>query len=355
MALGIDKISTTVVAQAIGAGTNDVGALCTHVNVNKWSRWKPIRYPNVVGLTEGDILSVKSGINVLSFSSVTELITFYRTFSNDNYQFDYLRPRGGGNNPSEPYRIGDFRNYEHMANAFYLIESVTATQFKDDNLDIYIGNNGAPSTSELNWSILELSDCHFASVITRTGLSTPLVVRVSDLSIGVSPSNYTRTDLSLSSLIPGRNYEIFSFLCTLDGEGTTVENITSFIPIENNKAGSFLLQPSKVIGTLFPQILGGDSVSGYDIQYTLELRNISATAINVTNVTIRIRYADNTPLSVLQPGEFEFSLGNISVPGNQTVTRTGTAVGAVPQYRTRGGMAYFTNLYNTDINTSASF
>jgi hypothetical protein len=355
MALPNTNISTSLVGQTLGSSSRDVGTLCTHPNINKWSKWKPVRFNKLDGITESDIISAKSGIETLAFSSVSELINFYRSFSNDNYLFQYLRPRGGNNNPLEPYRIGDFRNYEHNARIFYIIDTIDATQFKSDNLDIWIGNNGTPDVRELNWNILSLSDCHWGAVIVRPTLLTPAVIAVSDLPIGESPSNYARVNLGVSQLISGFSYEAFTFLCTLDGEGTGQENITSFIPIENNKAGSFLLRLNRIESTLFSENLGGDSISGYDIKYTIELQNFSTEDINVTNATIRIRYADNPPLSALQPGEFEFALGTITVPAGQTVTRTGTAVGAVPQYSTRGGMAYFTNTYNSDINISAVF
>ena len=38
MALGTTGISTTLVANTIGTGSNDVGTLCTSNKISKWSR-----------------------------------------------------------------------------------------------------------------------------------------------------------------------------------------------------------------------------------------------------------------------------------------------------------------------------
>ena len=41
MALGTENISTTLVGTTLGISSRDVGTLCTHPNINRWSRWKP--------------------------------------------------------------------------------------------------------------------------------------------------------------------------------------------------------------------------------------------------------------------------------------------------------------------------
>lgn len=38
MALSNSNITVSMVKSAIGSGSNDVGTLCTHQNINKWSR-----------------------------------------------------------------------------------------------------------------------------------------------------------------------------------------------------------------------------------------------------------------------------------------------------------------------------
>lgn len=83
-------VSVTLVKQTIGAGVNDVGGLCVHKNINKWAEYKP----NRVGYGN---------------------FGFALAMSDDGYyKFDYLRPGGGS---AQPFRLGDFRGYDHGAEA----------------------------------------------------------------------------------------------------------------------------------------------------------------------------------------------------------------------------------------------
>ncbi len=88
--LGENNISTSLVATTIGETTNDVGALCQSNNINKWSKWKPVRKAQVTPMTAEDMKSVAYGL----------------------YGDRYDKPQGGA---SSPFRLGDFRNYNHDA------------------------------------------------------------------------------------------------------------------------------------------------------------------------------------------------------------------------------------------------
>ena len=104
MALPNTGISTSMVAQAIGAGSNDVGALCNHANVNKWSKWKPVNLTKTAGVTLADLASVNYGLTVLSGINPQALKT---ACFEAGYSVNYIKPT--------VFRLGDFRNYEHSA------------------------------------------------------------------------------------------------------------------------------------------------------------------------------------------------------------------------------------------------
>lgn len=70
----------------------DWAKLCTHENINKWSRYKPMTYPTVEQLTEAQIDECWGG--------------FYSSTKNSEL------PRGG---LVAPYRITDFEKYNHNA------------------------------------------------------------------------------------------------------------------------------------------------------------------------------------------------------------------------------------------------
>lgn len=112
-ALPSSGISTSLVANTLQTSSHDVGTLCTHSNINKWSKHKPINYPKLDGLSDaeyrGTTTDIANGIiygikGVLSGAG-------YEDLHNTSYQY-VGGPKGGANSP---YRLGDFRGYDHNA------------------------------------------------------------------------------------------------------------------------------------------------------------------------------------------------------------------------------------------------
>ena len=110
MALPNSNISVAMVKAELGAATNDVGRLCTHPNINKWSKWKPIRKAKVTGITFSDLQDAYFGLTALTHANSPMLLK--QAIENSGSGLDYLKPLGGS---SSPYRLGDFRNYLHNA------------------------------------------------------------------------------------------------------------------------------------------------------------------------------------------------------------------------------------------------
>ena len=90
-------IDSEDVRAILGAANNTWSHLCSHANINKWSRWKPIRSSKTEPLTEADLIAANCG---LDRDPQTQVI-YYR------------QPRGGAY--SEYFRIGDFRGYNSLA------------------------------------------------------------------------------------------------------------------------------------------------------------------------------------------------------------------------------------------------
>ena len=64
MTLPNTGITTNLVKNIIGSSTNNVGQLCTHSNVNKWSKWKPVAYNTVSPITTEILSSVRFGLSI---------------------------------------------------------------------------------------------------------------------------------------------------------------------------------------------------------------------------------------------------------------------------------------------------
>lgn len=97
------NISTTAVANELGVSSRNVGVLCTSSQINMWSKWKPIN-ANVTTMSEQTLINNNYGILAPSVSSNIE------TALTKSWTYD--RPKGGA---TSPYRLGDFRNYDHAA------------------------------------------------------------------------------------------------------------------------------------------------------------------------------------------------------------------------------------------------
>ena len=115
MALPNTNISVAMVRSELGASTNNVGQLCIHPNINKWSKWKPVRHGSVVPITEVQLKSTNYGLNIPVYTSAGAISTngsFLYDLKNKVYNWEYIHPTGG---QSSPYRLTDFINYERSA------------------------------------------------------------------------------------------------------------------------------------------------------------------------------------------------------------------------------------------------
>lgn len=104
MALPEKDITVTLVKNTLGAGTNDVGSLCIHKNVNKWSKYKP------------------------NYEADREFFSF---FLNEHGFWDYVRPTGGA---AHPYRLGDFRGYDHKAQSPVIVGAPDVVDVTSKNM-----------------------------------------------------------------------------------------------------------------------------------------------------------------------------------------------------------------------------
>ena len=106
MALPNTNISVAMVREELGAATNNVGQLCIHPNVNKWSKWKPVRHNSLTPITQAQLASTNFGLKPPTPS--TDYTTVMDT------KWGYEKPTGG---LLSPYRLTDFINYDKSAGA----------------------------------------------------------------------------------------------------------------------------------------------------------------------------------------------------------------------------------------------
>lgn len=161
------KCSQSDMTQISSRNTFDLGRLCTHTNINKWAKYKPIHHSGLQILSEsartdrqgdGEYYGVKIRMDSMNMSSL------------HNVTFAYNRPKGGA---SSPYRLSDFINeagtagYNHLAKPS--VYGSVSWQPKDkqlyldggassDDIQVTFGTNTDDSLSIDFASLLNLED-----------------------------------------------------------------------------------------------------------------------------------------------------------------------------------------------------
>ena len=117
-------VAMSDVQAVIGSQSTDLGTLCSHININKFARFKPVRYPSVGLITNANRQSVAHGIvfpDVVIVSQITGA-AIQDAAAND---WDYQLPVGGA---SSPYRLSDFGNVESRNSDGYFHGAVPPIQ-----------------------------------------------------------------------------------------------------------------------------------------------------------------------------------------------------------------------------------
>lgn len=129
MALPNTGITTHLVGNTLGTSSRNVSTLCSSSLINMFSWYKPFNYN---GLPSD---SARDAISGLKYDSV-------------NKQIIYDKPKGG---ESSPYRLGDFRGYNHNAEAPTIDEDAVGILYNTINSTININITPNWGDSRFNW------------------------------------------------------------------------------------------------------------------------------------------------------------------------------------------------------------
>ena len=226
MALPTTGISTSLVGTTLSTSSRDVGTLCKHPAINKWSKWKPVRLNKVSGLTVSDLASVNYGLAPALTSSNYAAVA--------GVKWTYNKPRGGGNPYNEPFRLGDFRNYDHDALPVIsdtMVNIVANRTFLSAKTIMCEVNPGGTTMIGLN-EISSIGSLYFGAVLVLN--SQPyLITASSNLANGGNSFqiDLTQTPLNTNTTVPF-NY----VLC--DKQASTLTLVSSisnptFTPLPN--------------------------------------------------------------------------------------------------------------------------
>ncbi|MBQ7855001.1 MAG: hypothetical protein IJ352_08305 [Muribaculaceae bacterium] len=136
MPLPSTNITTSLVTNKLHETTTDVGSLCKSDKINMWSKWKPIA-TTATTLTTEELVNKNYGITIIT--ATTPLLLLSAINDNNNVGANYNKPIGGS---VAPFRLGDFRNYNHNAD-------IPVVPFYNDGDVENIGNVSASYSKQI--------------------------------------------------------------------------------------------------------------------------------------------------------------------------------------------------------------
>lgn len=198
------KCSQSDMTQTSSRNTFDLGRLCTHTNINKWAKYKPIHHSGLQILSEsartdrqgdGEYYGVMIRMNSMDMGSL------------HNVTFAYNRPKGGA---SSPYRLSDFISENGMAGYNHLAKPSVygSVSWQPKDKQLYL--DGGASSDDIQVTFGTNTDdtlsIDFASLLNLTGGIKSLypIVMVDKYAIALKVKNdfggYTALPLSSDGL-----------------------------------------------------------------------------------------------------------------------------------------------------------
>lgn len=302
-------ITTSLVASTLGYGSNSIGALCTSNKINKWSKYKPTKGTTYKG-ANGDC-----GLSIPSTNSIAGIINIVNTGTT----WSYDRPTGEA---ASPYRLGDFRNYNHNAvspiavdvqeNAYISAGSTQVSMFfNEDNYTVTLPD------------IDSIKNCYFGAYMVNTNMSTGARIITANNPI---ISGVTYVDIPISDITAG-NYYVYPLLS--DTKNTSTLSIPSgiiYYPLDSvTKSSVTIMNTSSNVSVIINCQWLNDDHTTNQIVYVIEITNNSASSTTLTNCYTYIKFFDHDMTDNLVLGETQTSRGNITVAANSTYTINGSA------------------------------
>lgn len=314
MSLPTTNITTSMVSSAIGLGSNNVGALCSSSNINKWAKYKPVPlYSNTTTGINDWWKSGNCGISYPTYSTVADLKSAY----NVAIAWGHNHPTGGY---SSPYRLGDFRGYNHTAvfqvNAFDVPPTIynIATQ-----INVSIGLRSQASDELL---LSDICGDYYLGVLLVSNTGYNYLITSSTKTKDLSTLSDSFTVPIVSNV---NNYTAYPVICTEGSISTQYpDNVLSttgatLIPIHGQ-----ISKQANVITAY--QISWQNHVWNglHNVNYSILLVNNTQSVVTFNNIKVAVKWGTSAYADALRSGETLVNIGNIDVAANSTYTLSGT-------------------------------
>ena len=351
MALGTTGITTSIVSQEIGLSSNDVGELCQGIKlgsglpskINKWSKYKPVRYDSVAPDRSGTWWKATDGNCGINIPNYTTMAAMFAALRAGTLMWKYLPPLGI---VGQPCRLADFRSYEHNAASPFIPLNLADVYYASTGtmgcaLDLRVQSEYELTLADLGYT-WNLGEMYFGVAISKQGTSIYKYMTESTPLVSGSGGGI---DISLTGELG--MYDVVYFLAeTAKTSFTSPDIANTFIPIPDAMQVVQVKESAVTVSILAVWDAGKTS---YELYVGSETGSLT-----LNNCFLNIKYGNNPMPSASQSGEVTISLGTIvanTVPESGPV-RTGN-VFSLPDYDLRqGGIIYFTNSSSAAYNAS---
>ena len=316
MALPNTNISVAMVRDELGAATNDVGRLCIHPNINKWSKWKSVRYNSLVPITQAQLEAVGFGIKMPIYSNVQAYVDGLTLRPNVLPIWEYEKPAGG---TTSPYRLTDFTNYDKNAVIPFGLFNVTKQASKTGGSPIITGSIGFVEGSDpyqLRLQDFDFGNRRFAMAYRKSGDTAfgTVVGNIGDFSVDL---NVNDANLTIGT------YQAFLFMTN------NVGGVTNILGFEGHPEPNIFNETGlifKVVTQTVTVSLGPrySQFNPNQIIINVEVNNETGAPVTLLNSVLKVRSSANECDSIIQEGEVFRGLGTIVAPAGNNIVHSET-------------------------------
>lgn len=317
MKLPDTDITILSVRNCLGYPSTDLGTLCSCNKVNMWSKHKPVIYN--ADSTDGDSNWYKArsgncGINIPSFNSPLEA---------GKASWTQELPTGGA---ASPYRLGDFRGYDHNAVPFMTLqapEEISIDIGRASNQVFYVINQQVDKTSNLSWDDFTtlnypLKNCYLACYIEKVGATYTNTIVTAE-----NPISSVTNDVVISfskgigsSSFTAGTYHVYFLLSSAKIAQNGQQQGPTYYPVYRNPNNSYPVKLSLKNTSYRPLTIEVPQVAasgGLPASNFVDLSAVSYNAPGYLNVRGYNLFFKCTFKNILASGEYTFYKENMVI------------------------------------------
>ena len=317
MSLANNKITAPVsvddVKSLLGESSNDLATLCKSSKINVWAKYKPTDYNAAFADDWSKGKDGNYGLNITVDNRVSSWNALVAEYSkpNNGYSNIYKRPSGGA---TSPYRLGDFRGYNHKAKPEISDYLAASNYMEDSQISLSVAYNVVTGDGDqVSYNAIDaFRDLYFGYVITDiSGKTLKLIATAS------TTSSY-EVRIAARTLLAG-NYRLYPMFCNVDySTNHTLQGMYCYaVP---NLAGGKIMTirtASETETSKFASIFAEYINSNTRIKVTIKAKE------RVTNIGICFCHTSNpTKGQSLKSGEYSTKINSIAAGETKSVTFT---------------------------------